>query len=260
MLESVKHIFLVLSGKGGVGKSTVSTQLALALKEAGFKVGILDVDLCGPSVPFLLNLEGKDVHQSSEGWVPVYTDTEQKLAVMSIGFLLKSRNDGVIWRGPKKTSMIKQFLTDVVWQDIDYLIIDTPPGTSDEHITVMENLRTVKCDGAIIVTTPQAVAVDDVLREVTFCRKTGIPIIGIVENMSGFVCPTCAECTNIFSSGGGRSLSEMVKVPFLAKIPIDPALGKLGEKGQSIMSSLPDSQVALVYRKLVEELTKSKEA
>ncbi|KAL2712889.1 cytosolic Fe-S cluster assembly factor NUBP2, partial [Vespula squamosa] len=260
MLEGVKHVVLVLSGKGGVGKSTISTQLALALKESGFKVGLLDVDLCGPSVPYLLNLEGKDVHQSSDGWVPVFADTEQRLSVMSIGFLLKNQNDSVIWRGPKKTAMIKQFLTDVVWQNIDYLIIDTPPGTSDEHITVMENLKNVKCDGAILITTPQAVAVDDVLREVTFCRKTGIPIIGIVENMSGFVCPSCEECTNIFSSGGGAALSEMVKVPFLVKVPIDPQVGRLADKAQSVLVTLPNSQVAQVFRKLVEELTKSKEA
>ncbi|XP_051163582.1 cytosolic Fe-S cluster assembly factor NUBP2 homolog [Leptopilina boulardi] len=260
MLEGVKHILLVLSGKGGVGKSTVSTQLALSLKESGFKVGILDVDLCGPSVPYLLNLEGKDVYQSTNGWVPVYADSEQKLAVMSIGFILQNRNDSVVWRGPKKTSMIKQFLNDVVWQDIDYLIIDTPPGTSDEHITVMEELRKVTCDGAIIVTTPQAIAVDDVQKEVTFCRKTGLPIIGIIENMSGYVCPTCKECTNIFSSGGGISLSEMVKVPFLAKLPIDPSISKLADKGSCVLSTFPDSQVANVFQKLVEEITKSKEA
>ncbi|XP_046823876.1 cytosolic Fe-S cluster assembly factor NUBP2 homolog [Vespa crabro] len=260
MLEGVKHVVLVLSGKGGVGKSTISTQLALALKESGFKVGLLDVDLCGPSVPYLLNLEDKDVHQSSDGWVPVFADTEQRLSVMSIGFLLKNQNDSVIWRGPKKTAMIKQFLTDVVWENIDYLIIDTPPGTSDEHITVMENLKNVKCDGAILITTPQAVAVDDVLREVTFCRKTGIPIIGIVENMSGFVCPSCEECTNIFSSGGGTALSEMVNIPFLVKVPIDPQVGRLQDKAQSVLVTLPNSQVAQVFRKLVEELTKSKEA
>lgn len=260
MLDGVKHILLVLSGKGGVGKSTVSTQLALALNVAGFKVGILDVDLCGPSIPYLLNLENKDVHQSSEGWIPVYTNPSQMLAVMSIGFLLKNRNDGVVWRGPKKTGMIKQFLNDVVWKELDYLIIDTPPGTSDEHITVMENIRQLKVDGAIIVTTPQNIAVDDVLREITFCKKTGIPIIGIIENMSGFVCPTCSECTNIFSSGGGVALSEMVKVPFLAKLPIDPEIGKNADKGKSILVTMPDSQVAQVFRKLVEEITKSKEA
>ncbi|KAK9703236.1 NUBPL iron-transfer P-loop NTPase [Popillia japonica] len=200
--DSVKHIILILSGKGGVGKSTVSTQLALTLQEKGFKVGLLDIDLCGPSVPYLLNLEGKDVHQCPEGWVPVYTDADKKLAVMSIGFLLNSRNSAVVWRGPKKTAMVKQFLTDVCWGEIDYLIIDTPPGTSDEHITVMENLKSVKCDGAVIVTSPQEVAIEDVRKEITFCKKTGIAIIGIIENLSGFVCPTCAECTNIFSTGG----------------------------------------------------------
>ncbi|XP_023245043.1 cytosolic Fe-S cluster assembly factor NUBP2 homolog [Copidosoma floridanum] len=260
MLEGVKHVFLILSGKGGVGKSTVSSQLALALKESGFKVGLLDIDLCGPSIPYLLNLEDKDVHQSCDGWVPVFTDKDQKLAVMSIGFLLKNRGDSVVWRGPKKTSMIKQFLEDVAWQDIDYLIIDTPPGTSDEHITAMENLRNIKCDGAIIITTPQAVAVDDVMREITFCKKTGIPVVGIVENMSGFVCPTCSECTNIFSSNGGVSLSEMVKIPFLTKIPIDPTIGRLADRGQSVLKIYPDSKIAQVFRKLVEEITKSKEA
>ncbi|XP_017888151.1 cytosolic Fe-S cluster assembly factor NUBP2 homolog [Ceratina calcarata] len=260
MLEGVKNIVLVLSGKGGVGKSTISTQLALALKESGFRVGLLDVDLCGPSVPYLMNLDGEDVHQSSDGWVPVYADKEQRLAVMSIGFLLKNQNDSVIWRGPKKTGMVKQFLTDVVWQDIDYLIIDTPPGTSDEHITVMETLRNVKSMGAIIVTTPQEVAVDDVVKEVTFCLKTGIRVLGVVENMSGYVCPSCSECTNIFATGGGIALSQKVNKPFLAKVPIDPKVGRLAHSGQSVLVTLPDSPVAQVFRKLVEELTQSKEA
>ncbi|GLV32939.1 uncharacterized protein CBL_08999 [Carabus blaptoides fortunei] len=253
MLTGVKHVILVLSGKGGVGKSTVSTQLALTLKENGFKVGLLDVDLCGPSVPYLLQLEGKDVHQCPEGWVPVYHDTNQRLAVMSIGFLLKNRSDAVIWRGPKKTAMIKQFLTDVYWQDIDYLIIDTPPGTSDEHITVMENLKTVQCDGAIIVTSPQEVAIEDVRKEVTFCRKTGIPIVGIVENMSGFVCPTCTECTNIFSSGGGAALAELCKVPLLGTLPIDPRVGAL--LGKACVKELPDSPSAKVFNSIATIIT-----
>nr|CAD7413320.1 unnamed protein product [Timema cristinae] len=275
MLTGVKHVILVLSGKGGVGKSTISTQLALTLKEAGFKVGILDVDLCGPSVPYLLQLEGKDVHQSPHGWVPVFADKEQKLAVMSIGFLLKDRNDGVVWRGPKKNAMIKQFLTDVYWQDIDYLIIDTPPGTSDEHITVMENVRScasdhvmfqgavlvimscfreLNCEGAVLVTTPQKVAIEDVRKEITFCRKTGIPILGIIENMSGFVCPTCSECTNIFSSGGGSSLAELAGVPFLGCLPLDSRVGACGEKGQSCVAELPDSSAAAVFRSLAARL------
>ncbi|XP_053687877.1 cytosolic Fe-S cluster assembly factor NUBP2 homolog [Sabethes cyaneus] len=259
MLDKVKHIILVLSGKGGVGKSTVSTQLALTLSESGYKVGLLDIDLCGPSIPFLLGLEDHDVHQCEEGWVPVYTSAEQKLAVMSIGFLLKNRTEAVIWRGPKKTAMIKQFLEDVAWDELDYLIIDTPPGTSDEHITVMENLKGVNADGAIIVTTPQEMALEDVRKEVTFCKKTGIPIIGIVENMSGFVCPNCAECTNIFSSGGGLALAELAKVPHLGTLPIDPRVGGLGGTGKACVNELPDCTTSHVLRDIVKVLTEEKQ-
>lgn len=274
-MDKVKHIILVLSGKGGVGKSTVSTQLALAFKESGFKVsliffspknkiikknpfqvGLLDIDLCGPSVPYLMGLEGKDVHQCEEGWVPVYTDSEKRMAVMSIGFLLKNREDAVIWRGPKKTAMIRQFLNDVYWDDLDYLIIDTPPGTSDEHITVMECMRDVRCDGAIIVTTPQEVALEDVRKEITFCKKTGINILGIVENMSGFVCPNCAECTNIFSSGGGAALAELTNVRLLGTLPIDPRVGALGGSGKSCLKEIPDCTTSTVLKQLVEVLSK----
>ncbi|KAL0893360.1 hypothetical protein ABMA27_014947 [Loxostege sticticalis] len=257
MLEDVKRVILVLSGKGGVGKSTVSTQLALTLKEHGFKVGLLDVDLCGPSVPYLLNLENHSVHQGPEGWIPVYLDTEQKLGVMSIGFLLSSRNDAVVWRGPKKTSMIKQFLEDVCWQELDFLVIDTPPGTSDEHITVMENLRQVPQCSAILVTTPQEVAIEDVRKEITFCRKTGIPIMGIIENMSGYECPVCSECTNIFSSGGGKSLAEIAKIPFLGSLPIDPRVGKLAGQGVAAVKEIPNSNTSKVFSELVKHLTES---
>ncbi|XP_063825485.1 cytosolic Fe-S cluster assembly factor Nubp2 homolog [Ostrinia nubilalis] len=257
MLEEVKRVILVLSGKGGVGKSTVSTQLALTLKEHGFKVGLLDIDLCGPSVPYLLNLENQSVHQGPEGWIPVYLDSDQKLGVMSIGFLLSSRNDAVVWRGPKKTSMIKQFLEDVCWQELDFLVIDTPPGTSDEHITVMENLRQVPQCSAIIVTTPQEVAIEDVRKEITFCRKTGIPIMGIVENMSGYECPVCSECTNIFSSGGGKSLAEIAKIPFLGSLPIDPRVGKLAGQGVAAVKEIPNSNTSKVFSELVKHLTDS---
>ncbi|KPI93141.1 PREDICTED: cytosolic Fe-S cluster assembly factor NUBP2 homolog [Papilio xuthus] len=257
MLENVKSVILVLSGKGGVGKSTVSTQLALTLKERGFKVGLLDVDLCGPSVPHILNLENENIHQGTDGWVPVYLDKEQRLGVMSIGFLLKSRNDAVVWRGPKKTAMIKQFLEDVYWQDLDFLVIDTPPGTSDEHITVMENLRQIPQCSAIIVTTPQEVAIEDVRKEITFCRKTGISILGIIENMSGYQCPTCNECTNIFSSGGGKSLAEISKLQFLGCLPIDARVGKLAGQGLAAVKELPDSTTSKVLNDLVTVLAES---
>ena len=153
-LDTVEHVILVLSGKGGVGKSTVSAQLALALKYAGKKVGILDVDLCGPSIPRMLGVENASVHQCDDGWVPVIVDGSEQLRVMSIGFLLNHKDDPVVWRGPKKNGMIKQFVNDVVWEELDYLIVDTPPGTSDEHLAVLENLKS-KVDGAILVTTPQ---------------------------------------------------------------------------------------------------------
>lgn len=215
----------------------------------------MDIDLCGPSVPYLLGLEDKEIHQCDEGWVPVYTDSTQNLAVMSIGFLLKNRTDPIIWRGPKKTAMIRQFLNDVNWDELDFLIIDTPPGTSDEHITVMECMKEVQCDGAIIVTTPQEVAIEDVRKEITFCKKTGIDILGVVENMSGFVCPNCSECSNIFSSGGGAALAELANVPFLGKLPIDPRVGDLGGTGKACVTELPDCTTAKVLQEIVKKLS-----
>ncbi|KAM8962181.1 cytosolic Fe-S cluster assembly factor NUBP2 [Pelodytes ibericus] len=240
-LANVRHIILVLSGKGGVGKSTVSTQLALALRLAGKKVGILDVDLCGPSIPRMLNAQDKDVHQCDSGWVPVYVDQEKTISLMSIGFLLERPDDAVVWRGPKKNALIKQFIGDVAWGEVDFLIIDTPPGTSDEHISTVDALRPFKPMGAVLVTTPQAVSVGDVRRELTFCKKTGLPVIGIVENMSGFVCPHCTECTNIFSKGGGEELARHAGVPFLGCIPLDPLLSQSLEQGKNFLQEFPKS-------------------
>mmetsp|Transcript_16781 Transcript_16781/g.25218 ORF Transcript_16781/g.25218 Transcript_16781/m.25218 type:complete len:360 (+) Transcript_16781:40-1119(+) len=181
-LSQVKHKILVLSGKGGVGKSTVSAQLAFTLAQQGKQVGLLDVDICGPSIPRMLGLVGQEVHQSASGWSPVYVD--DNLGVMSIGFMLPTSDDAIIWRGPRKNGLIKQFLTDVDWGQLDYLIIDTPPGTSDEHISIVQYLKATSVDGAIIVTTPQEVAMADVRKEINFCRKTGINVIGVVENMA----------------------------------------------------------------------------
>ncbi|KAK5641343.1 hypothetical protein RI129_009890 [Pyrocoelia pectoralis] len=252
MIADVKHIILVVSGKGGVGKSTFSTQLALTLKERNLKVGLLDIDLCGPSIPYLLNLEDKSVHQHSEGWLPVYTDADQNFAVMSIGFLLNNRNSAVVWRGPKKTAMVKQFVNDVNWGNLDFLIIDTPPGTSDEHITIMENLKSLNCDGAIVITSPQEVAIEDVRKEITFCRKTAIPIIGLVENLSGYSCPHCSECTNIFSTGGAASLAEYTKIPLLGTLPIDPKVGLL--LGKACVAEYPESQFAKIMNNIVDKI------
>eukprot|EP01080_Neovahlkampfia_damariscottae_P004788 gene4788-8374_t len=261
-LKNIKHKILVLSGKGGVGKSTVSSQLALSFLNSGLKVGVLDVDICGPSkfnsfninnegIPKILGVEGKEIFQCSEGWVPVYVDKEKRLSVMSIGFLLESSDDAVIWRGPKKHSMIKQFVEDVYWGELDILLIDTPPGTSDEHITLTEILSKSDPDGAIIVTTPQEVSLSDVRKEINFCKKLNIPIIGIVENMSGFSCPCCDEVTYIFSKGGGKILSKENNIDLLGTIPIDMNLSESEDSGIDFVSSFPDS----VASKFLKEIS-----
>ncbi|KAI8377685.1 cytosolic Fe-S cluster assembly factor CFD1 [Radiomyces spectabilis] len=255
-LSKIKHIVLILSGKGGVGKSSVTTQLALSLVDRGFKVGVLDIDLTGPSIPRMLGLDGKQVHQSSQGWVPVYADEKQRLSCMSIGFLLASKNDSVVWRGPKKNAMIKQFLQDVYWGELDYLLIDTPPGTSDEHIGIVEYLKGVDPEGAVLVTTPQNVAIADVRKEISFCRKVKLPILGVVENMSGFVCPHCTECTNIFSTGGGESMANEFEIAFLGRIPIDPGFTSMVEtEGEgSYVNSFEKSNLFPVFQPICDKV------
>ncbi|KAI1361929.1 cytosolic Fe-S cluster assembly factor CFD1 [Xylaria arbuscula] len=242
-LTKIKHIVLVLSGKGGVGKSSITTQLALSLSLAGHSVGVLDVDFTGPSMPRMFDIEDAKVTQAPGGWLPVpvhAADSDKgvgELRCMSLGFLLRGRGDAVVWRGPKKTAMIRQFLSDVLWGEMDYLLIDTPPGTSDEHISLAETLlkeaRPGQVAGAVVVTTPQAVATADVKKELNFCVKTSIPVIGVIENMAGFVCPNCAECTDIFGKGGGQVMANDFNVPFLGRIPIDPQFVMLVETGRT---------------------------
>ncbi|KAK5737696.1 cytosolic Fe-S cluster assembly factor cfd1 [Elasticomyces elasticus] len=251
-LKDVKHIALVLSGKGGVGKSSVTTQLALTLSLHGYSVGVLDVDLTGPSIPRFFGIENEKVRQAPGGWIPVPVHEQQtvsqngnghavgsghgSLHCMSLGFLLANRGDAVVWRGPKKTAMVRQFLSDVHWGALDYLLIDTPPGTSDEHISLVETLlkeaTSEQMAGAVIVTTPQAISISDVKKEINFCRKTGVQILGVIENMAGFVCPNCSECTNVFSKGGGRVMAQEFEVPFLGSVPIDPMFIRLIEEGR----------------------------
>ncbi|CCW64097.1 unnamed protein product [Phytomonas sp. EM1] len=245
-LSKVKHIIMVLSGKGGVGKSTVACQLAFSFLHIHHKkVGLLDADICGPSVPMICGLEGRDVFRDAQGWQPISLKESEtgavnsagsagggELKVMSIAYLLPSNNDAVVWRGPKKDAMIKQFIADVNWGPLDYLIIDTPPGTSDEHLTLCEVLKPFNPAGAVVVTTPQDVATDDVKKELSFCAKLGVRCLGIVENMSGFVCPYCEHCTDIFSTGGGKKLAELYEVMFLGAIPIDPTLSLAEDLGK----------------------------
>ncbi|GAB7360562.1 hypothetical protein MBLNU230_g0447t1 [Neophaeotheca triangularis] len=246
-LKDVKHIALVLSGKGGVGKSSIASQLALSLALQGRSVGVLDVDLTGPSMPRFFGIEKAKVKQAPGGWIPVPVHEERaqgtedgqalgSLSCMSLGFLLANRGDAVVWRGPKKTAMVRQFLSDVHWGSLDYLLIDTPPGTSDEHISLVETLlkeaTPEQLAGAVIVTTPQAISISDVKKEINFCRKVGVHVLGVVENMAGFVCPNCSECTNVFSKGGGAVMAAEFEVPFLGSVPIDPMFIRLIEEGR----------------------------
>ncbi|KAF9961376.1 Nucleotide-binding protein 2 [Mortierella alpina] len=248
-LDGVKHIILVMSGKGGVGKSSVTTQLALSLTARGKTVGVLDIDLCGPSIPRMLGLDGRGVHQSSAGWVPVFADEKKQLCCMSIGFMLENKDDSVVWRGPKKTAMIRQFLTDTCWGELDYLIVDTPPGTSDENISIVEHLKAYNPDGVVLVTTPQAVALADVRKQVSFCRQVGVPILGLIENMSGFICPHCSECNNLFSAGGGEAMSEEFALNFLGRVPIDPTLTAMDT---DLVKQFPTSSLFPVFEKITD--------
>lgn len=249
-LDHVKHIVVVLSGKGGVGKSTVACQLALTLAHSmNLRVGILDVDICGPSVPKICGVENGSVLQGADGtWTPVEVHKgkaahgngkeeagcEGKLFVMSIAYLLPSPTDAVVWRGPRKDAMIKQFIQDVRWGELDYLIVDTPPGTSDEHMTLCEAIARHNPTGAVIVTTPQEVSTDDVKKELSFCHKLKLRCLGIVENMSGFICPHCSECTDIFSKGGGKKLADLYDVQFLGEIPLDAQISVTEDAGVSV--------------------------
>ncbi|GAB0490531.1 hypothetical protein MMPV_001768 [Pyropia vietnamensis] len=313
-MRRVRHKLLVLSGKGGVGKSTLAAQLAMALAagcgseapaaanggdahggdgdggggggsggdgsdsrtaEEPLEVGLLDVDICGPSAPHMLGVTAAEVRQTVGGWEPVYA--ADNLAVMSIGFMLPSSDEAIIWRGARKTGLIRQFLRDVAWGELDYLIVDAPPGTSDEHISLVQALMakpttpspggedtvTDTDDGppasgegvtaAIIVTTPQEVSLLDVRKGLSFCTKAGLPVLGVVENMAGFVCPRCSECTDIFaaSSGGAAALAATAGVPLLGRIPLDPALGAAGERGLSAFADNVSSPGVAALRSLV---------
>mmetsp|Transcript_20471 Transcript_20471/g.51031 ORF Transcript_20471/g.51031 Transcript_20471/m.51031 type:complete len:389 (-) Transcript_20471:196-1362(-) len=276
-LANVRHKILVLSGKGGVGKSTFAAQLAYGLAARGKDVGLLDIDICGPSAPIMFGLQGQDVHRSNSGWSPVYV--KDNLAVMSIGFLLPNQDDAVIWRGPRKNGLIKQFLKDTEWGALDYLVVDAPPGTSDEHLSIVQYLKQAGIDGALVVTTPQEVAIADVRKELSFCTKVGVPVLGVVENMSGLSVPVMdgaqlrftagpegADVTeqvravlatlnipglntseetaltvhaDVFaaSRGGAARMCEQAGVPFLGRVPLDPAIAAAADQGRSLFPS-----------------------
>ncbi|XP_012060772.1 PREDICTED: cytosolic Fe-S cluster assembly factor NUBP1 homolog [Atta cephalotes] len=229
-------------------------------------VGVLDIDICGPSQPRVLGALGEQIHQSGSGWSPVYI--EDNLSLMSIGFLLSSPSDAVIWRGPKKndlstqidlsSGMIRQFLSEVDWGSLDYLILDTPPGTSDEHLSATSYLKGAGITGAIIVTTPPQVALLDVRKEIDFCRKVNIPILGVIENMSIFICPKCKNTAEIFPalSGGARTMSNELNVEFLGSIPLDPLLTRCCDEGKNFLTEMPDSPTVSVLNEICKNIVR----
>jgi len=250
-VSAIKKKILVLSGKGGVGKSTVSTNLATGLAKKGYHVGLLDIDIHGPNIPNMLGLQGHAPLITDMGLFPL--KVFDNLQVISIGFFLEEKDTPVVWRGPLKHRMIEQFLSDVRWGELDYLVVDSPPGTGDEIISIVQLLDNV--DGAVIVATPQEVALADVRRSIKFCKEASIPILGIVENMSGFVCPHCGNTVEIFKTGGAEKLAEEYNVPFLGKIPVDTQIVKAGDEGKPMMIYFPETKPAQAFAHVVEKIT-----
>lgn len=216
------------------------------------QTGIMDVDICGPSIPTILGIAAEQVHASSSGWSPVYV--QDNLGVMSVGFMLPSARDAVMWRGPRKNGLISQFLRDVDWGALDYLLVDTPPGTSDEHLSVVQYLKESGIDGAVVITTPQEVALQDVRREIDFCRKVGVRVLGVVENMAGFVCPSCKGRSEIFrpTTGGAKRMCEEMGVELLGAVPLDPRIGKSADYGVSFLDEYPDSPATTAYLDIID--------
>jgi len=261
-LATVRHKLLVLSGKGGVGKSTFTALLAraLAANNPDKNVAVLDLDVCGPSIPRVMGVLGEEVHQSGSGWSPVFV--EDNLCVMSIGFLLASADDAVIWRGPKKNGMIRQFLSEVDWgESLDYLLLDTPPGTSDEHLSAATYLKTCPGLAAIVLTTPQEVSLLDVRKEIDFCRKVNIPVLGVVENMSAFVCPKCKVQSGIFAAdtGGAAAMCEQLGLALLGRLPLDPLLARSCDEGRDYLAEEPHSPTATALTNIVTKIVQSLE-
>ena len=254
-LRKIKHVIIVMSGKGGVGKSTVSSNLAMSLSMKGYQTGIMDIDITGPNIPKMFAVEDERLSVEDGKLLPVQVPPSLKL--ISMAFLLPEKDAPVIWRGPVKMGAIKQFIEDVNWGDLDYLVIDMPPGTGDEALSIVQLIP--KADGMVIVTTPQDVALLDSRKSLRFGAETGIPIIGIVENMSGFVCPCCGEVTDIFKSGGGQKAAEELNVQFLGKVPLEPAVVESGDSGLPLVMNHPDSASAKAFGEIVEKIIKTVE-
>lgn len=248
-LCKIDQKMLVMSGKGGVGKSTMAVNLALVLAREGKKVGLLDIDLHGPSLPTMLGLNKDQIFTNEKGIIPLEFEG---IKVMSIGFMIQDDGQAMIMRGPMKHGAIQQFLADVNWGELDCLVVDCPPGTGDEQLTAAQLLG--KGAAAVVVTTPQDVALVDVEKSISFCSELNLNLLGVVENMSGFICPHCGEESDIFKSGGGESLSAKRSVPFLGRIPLDPRMVNAGDSGKPFIMEHADSEAAQALQGVVRKM------
>ena len=250
-LKTIKHRIAVMSGKGGVGKTTVAVNLSVTLAKQGLRVGLMDVDIHGPNVPKMLGIESKKLEGSEAGGInPI--EFFPNFKVVSMAFLLQDKDLPVVWRGPLKHSLIQQFVKDVNWGELDYLIIDLPPGTGDEPLSVAQVISDM--DGSIVVTTPQDVALLDSRKSVTFSRQLKLPVVGIIENMSGLICPHCGEEIDLFKVGGGEKAARELGVPFLGRIPIDPEIVQDSDRGAPFVLSHPDSKAAQAFKGAVDKV------
>jgi len=249
-LAKIRHKFLIMSGKGGVGKTSTSVNLAIALARKGHKVGLLDVDLHGPDIPKMLGLEGTmEVSQARKLQPKKYSDN---LCAVSIESLLPDQDEAVIWRGPVKFNAIRQFIEEVEWGELDYLLIDAPPGTGDEPLTIAQLIKDAK---AIVVTTPQEVALADVRKSISFCKRVELEIFGLVENMSGFTCPHCGESVDILGNGGGERTAEAAGIPFLGKVPFDPRMVSCSDSGVSFQEQHTDAEASKAFINIAEKMS-----
>lgn len=249
-IQNIKHKILVMSNKGGVGKSTVAVNLAYGLSKKGMETGLLDIDIHGPSIPKLLGLEQMSLIGDGNRIRPV--DYTASLKVVSMGFLLNDRESPVIWRGPMKMKAIQQFLEEVEWGNLDFLIIDSPPGTGDEPLSIIQLIKNL--DGVIIVTTPQEVALLDSRKAVNFAKKLNAPVMGIVENMSGLTCPHCGKRIDLFKTGGGEKTAMQMGVPFLGRIPIELDIVTSGDEGKPFIREQRDSQASKIFNQMVDQI------
>jgi Mrp family chromosome partitioning ATPase len=252
-LGKIKNKILVMSGKGGVGKSTVAVNLALGLANRGYKVGLMDVDLHGPDICRMLNLKGSlEAPDNPNDLVPplVYNDN---IKVVSLEYMMQDRDEAIIWRGPLKIQAIRQFVSDMDWGELDYLIVDAPPGTGDEPLSIAQTIPNVQ---AVVVTTPQAVALADVRKSINFCKTVEMPVVGVVENMSGFICPHCEETVDIFSSGGGEKTARDFDLAFLGKVPMDPRVVVAGDTGVPYLSSDEETPATKAFSVVIDAVEK----